>query len=114
MKASTAKPLRQWRDAERTALDTGALPGYHKVSMGLLLINGGGADWEYSWQPADGPRLHTYRRSLGAGADRAYSLTWTTRDADWNLDLVNQRTIFDGFRDSTRPAVSWTVPGPLG
>ena len=108
------EPLRQWQDAERTALDTGALPGYRKVSMGLLLLSGGGADWEYSWQPADGPRLHTYRRSLGAGDDRSYSLTWTTRDADWNLDLVNQRTIFDGFRDSARPAVSWTVPGPLG
>ncbi len=102
------KPLRTWQDAERDA----APPGYQKISMGLLLITGGGADWEYSWRPATGPRLHTYRMLLAAGNDRSYTLTWTTTDADWSLDLPIQRTLVNGFRDSSRPAVTWTIPGP--
>ncbi|GAA4609732.1 hypothetical protein BJY16_007481 [Actinoplanes octamycinicus] len=103
------QPLRRWEDAEQQAL-----PGYQKISMGLLLITGGGADWEYSWQPATGVRLHTYRMLLAAGEDRSYALTWTTRDADWSLDLPIQRTFVNGFRDSSRPAVTWTIPGPRG
>ncbi|MFC4069941.1 hypothetical protein, partial [Actinoplanes subglobosus] len=101
------KPLRRWQDAERNAP-----PGYRKISMGLLLVTGGGADWEYSWQPATGPRLHTYRMLVAAGDARSYALTWTTRDADWSLDLPIQRTLTNGFRDTSRPAVTWTIPGP--
>ena len=112
--AIDGEPLQQWQDAEQADLAAGALPGYQKVSMGLLLLTGGGADWEYSWQPATGPRLHTYRMLLAAGDDRSYSLTWTTRDTDWNLDRASQRTLFGGFRDSARPMAAWTIPGPLG
>ncbi|WP_433796644.1 serine/threonine-protein kinase [Actinoplanes sp. CA-252034] len=101
------RPLRRWQDAERNAP-----PGYRKVSMGPLLVTGGGADWEYSWQPGTGPRLHTYRMLLAAGNDRSYALSWTTRDADWSLDLPIQRTLTNGFRDSSRPTVTWTIPGP--
>ncbi|WP_221329138.1 serine/threonine-protein kinase [Actinoplanes sp. L3-i22] len=102
------KPLQQLRDAERTA----ALPGYQRVSMGLLLITGGGADWEYSWQPDSGRRRHAYRVLLAAGGDRSYTLTWTTQDSEWSLDLPIQRIIVDGFRDSAHPAATWTIPGP--
>lgn len=112
--AMDGEPLQHWQNAEQAALTAGALPGYQKVSMGLLLLTGGGADWEYSWQPATGPRLHTHRMLLAAGEDRSYSLTWTTRDSDWNLDLANQRTLVAGFRDSSKTATTWTVPGPLG
>ncbi|WP_436531862.1 serine/threonine-protein kinase [Actinoplanes sp. HUAS TT8] len=106
--ALDGRPQQRLRDAERTA----ALPGYRKISMGPLLITGGGADWEYSWQPATGPRRHVYRVLLAAGDDRSYSLTWTTRDTDWDLDLPIERTLVDGFRDSARPSVIWTIPGP--
>ena len=112
--ALDGEPLRHWQDAERAALAAGELPGYRLISMGLLLLNGGGADWEYSWQPATGPRLHTHRLLLAAGNAHSYALTWTTRDSDWNLDLANQRTILAGFRDSAKPAATWTVPGPIG
>jgi hypothetical protein len=47
-----------------------------------------------------------------AGEDRSYALTWTTRDADWILDLPIRRILVTGFRDSSRPAVTWTIPGP--
>lgn len=112
--ATRGEPLQHWQNAEDDALAAGALPGYQKISMGLLLVTGGGADWEYSWQPATGPRLHTYQVLLAVGVDRSYSLSWTTRDADWNLDLVNQRTILAGFRDSSKLSATWAVPGPLG
>jgi hypothetical protein len=112
--AVAGQPVRRWQDAERTALGDGSMPGYQKVSMGPLLITGGGADWEYSWQPGAGPRRHVYRMLLAAGDNRSYALTWTTRDRDWSLDLPIQRTLVTGFRDSAIPAVTWTVPGPRG
>lgn len=106
--ALNGEPVRHWQDVERDQTP----PGYQKVSMGPLLITGGGADWEYSWQPPSGPRLHTYRMLLAAGDDRSYALTWTTRDTDWDLDLPIQRLLVSGFRDSARPMVTWTIPGP--
>jgi tRNA A-37 threonylcarbamoyl transferase component Bud32 len=106
------QPLQHWQTAERTALGAGTLPGYRKVSMGLLLVTGGGADWEYTWQPAGGPRLHTYRVIQAAGTDRSYALSWTTRDSDWALDSATQRTFLTGFRGSSTPIPMWTVPGP--
>ena len=108
------QPLQRWQDTEQEALAADALPGYQRISMGPLLVAGGGADWEYTWQPAFGPRIHTRRILVAAGENRSYSLSWTTRDTDWSLDLTNQRIIIDGFRGSLEPSATWAVPAPLG
>jgi hypothetical protein len=79
----TQRPLEHWQAAEKA----GTVPGYQKVSMGVLLLKRGGADWEYSWQPATGPRLHTRQVLLATSATRAYLMQWTTRDQDWSLDV---------------------------
>ncbi|MFI5930950.1 protein kinase [Actinoplanes sp. NPDC051494] len=100
-------PLGYWQAAERAALQTGALPAYRKVSMGVLLVTGGGADWEFSWQPPDGPRLHSHRLLLPG-----HELAWTTRDQDWTISLGVQRTFLDGFRDPSATASPWAVPAP--
>ncbi|GAA4972468.1 hypothetical protein GCM10025331_77840 [Actinoplanes utahensis] len=109
---TTADPLRHWQVTEERALAAGTLPGYRKVSMGVLLVSGGGADWEYSWQPATGPRLHTRRVLLSDAGIRSYRLTWTTRDEDWDLDLGHQRTALDGLRDPAGRPSPWAVPAP--
>jgi hypothetical protein len=82
------------------------------VSMGVLLVAGGGADWEYTWEPAGGPRLHTHRVLLAANSDRPFRLTWTTREQDWALSRAAERTFLDGFRDRAAPASTWAVPSP--
>lgn len=112
VRAPAEGPLQHWQAAEQAALVSGALPGYQKISMGVLLVTGGGADWEYSWQPATGPRLHTHRYLMPAGDTRAYELSWTTRDQDWTAHLRNQRTLLETFRDPSRTTPTWAVPSP--
>ena len=104
--------LQHWQTAEQQALAAGTLPGYRKVSMGVLLVSGGGADWEYSWQPADGPRLHTRRVLLSDAGTRSYRVTWTTREQDWQLNLGNQRTALNGLRNPAANPSPWAVPTP--
>ena len=110
--ALTGEPLRHWQAAEQQALANGTLPGYRKVSMGVLLVTGGGADWEYTWQPPTGPRLHTYRVLRSAGA-RSHLLTWTTPDNDWDLNQTHRRITLDGVRDRSASPSPWAVPAPL-
>ena len=90
----TRQPLRYWQAAERTAIADGTLPGYDRVSMGVLLLRKGGADWEYVWQPGSGPRQHVRRVLLATGADRSYLLRWTTSDRDWSqAEPLQQRAV---------------------
>ena len=109
--ALTGEPLRQWQAAEQQALTNGTLPGYQKISMGVLLVSGGGADWEYTWQPPTGPRLHTYRVLRSAGA-LSHLVTWTTPDQDWELNQTHRRTVLDGVRDPSASPSPWAVPAP--
>ncbi|MET0418007.1 MAG: serine/threonine-protein kinase [Actinoplanes sp.] len=109
-RAGTGDPLREWQLAERTT--AGTLPGYRRVSMGVLLVAGGGADWEYTWEPAAGTRLHTHRILLAAGSKRPYRLSWTTREQDWESSRATGRTFVNGFQDPTAPASPWAVPSP--
>jgi hypothetical protein len=110
--STTGQPLQFWQAAERAALADNTLPGYRKISLGVLLVLGGGADWEYSWRPPTGPPLHTRRVLLAAGAAHSYRLSWTTRDQDWALKLVHQRTFIDGFRSPWTAASTWAVRPP--
>jgi hypothetical protein len=109
---TAGRPLRHWEAAERRAVAEQALPGYRKVSMGVLLVSGGGADWEYTWQPAGQPRLHAHRVLLSVGSAAAYQLSWTTRDQEWALNRDHERTFREGFRDSSTTMSPWAVPSP--
>jgi eukaryotic-like serine/threonine-protein kinase len=97
----TPNPLRYLQAAEKAALTT--VPGYAKVSMGVLLLKDGGADWEYTWQPATGPRLHARRVLLAVGPDRAFLLQWTTSDQDWTLNVPTQQRIVSSLRETVAP-----------
>jgi eukaryotic-like serine/threonine-protein kinase len=92
----TPRPLDYWQAAEKTALR--AVPGYAKVGMGALLLKDGGADWEYSWQPATGARLHTRRILLAVGKEREFLIQWTTSDQDWTLNVPTQQRIVSSLR----------------
>jgi hypothetical protein len=110
-------PLAHWETEEQRLLTAGALPDYRKVAMGLFILRGAGADWEYTWQPPDGRRLHTRRLLLVTSETQAYTLSWTTRDADWTLDqphlqlVVNSLHPLGQSHPQPDPSVSASAPG---
>jgi hypothetical protein len=81
-----ATPLEHWHTAERAALAGGELPGYRLIGMTELDVRGGGAAWEFTWQPEPGVRQHERRVLLSLAPQRSYVLAWTTNDQDWTTD----------------------------
>jgi hypothetical protein len=78
-------PPASWQQRERQAVAAGDLPRYHRVSLS-------GASWEYTWQPAGGPRLHS-RRVLAS----RYALQWIGADRGWAADAALPRRIAETF-----------------
>lgn len=97
---ATPLPLQHWQAAERTARADGSLPGYELVGIGVLALKQGGADWEYSWQPASGPRMHVRRVLLSVGGGDAYLLQWTAPAANWTATVPVQQRIVDSITPS--------------
>jgi len=93
----TRQPLAYWQSREKADLAAGALPGYRRVSMGVLLFKRGAADWEYTYRPDSDTTLHV-RRVLAAVTDsRSYLLRWTAADRDCTSGLRQQRQLMDLF-----------------
>jgi eukaryotic-like serine/threonine-protein kinase len=91
--AVAGAPTDHWEQPELAELADGSLPGYRLIGMRTLELRHGGADWEYTWQSGDGPRLHQRRVWLAMGPGRAYAVTWTTREADWSINDPLQQLI---------------------
>jgi eukaryotic-like serine/threonine-protein kinase len=75
--------------------------GYELVDISPALFQGGGADWEYRYQ-AGGVRWHVLRRAFGidigaAPTSRAYVISWTTTDADWDRNQPDFRSVMQSF-----------------
>jgi uncharacterized protein with PhoU and TrkA domain len=93
----TREPLAYWQRREKAERATGELPGYERISMGVLLLRRGGADWEYTWRP-DSDTVRHERRVLVAVTDQnSYLLRWTVADADWKASTALQRQIVQLF-----------------
>ncbi|MFI6235870.1 serine/threonine-protein kinase [Micromonospora sp. NPDC050784] len=98
--AATASsvPSKRWEAAERDALNSGALLGYQKISIGPVIRPGGAAEWEYTCDQAGGERLHVRRLVVNEDKIRAYSLSWITQDSQWNETETFQRLALASFR----------------
>jgi hypothetical protein len=94
----TRSPVAYWQQAELAELGAGGLPGYRAITMGALSLRQGGAAWEYTWQPASGPRLHERRIWVAMGGGRAYVVTWTTEANDWSINQPFQNLILASLR----------------
>ncbi|MBO3739142.1 protein kinase domain-containing protein [Actinoplanes flavus] len=92
----TRQPLAYWQGREKASLARGDLPGYQRISMGVLLLKGGGADWEYTWRP-DSRTVRHERRVLVAVGSRSYLLRWTVADPDWAATTGVQRRMVELF-----------------
>jgi hypothetical protein len=93
----TGKPLDYWQSREKAALSRGDLPGYRRISMGLLLLDRGGADWEYTWRPGSDSVRHERRVLVAVGDRRSYLLRWTVADSDWAASTGLQRQLVELF-----------------
>jgi hypothetical protein len=89
----TSRPLAYWEDREKDA----DLPGYRRISMGVLLMKRGGADWEYTWRPDSGTVRHERRVLIAVTDDRSYLLRWAVADADWDANVALQRRLVELF-----------------
>ncbi|MFI7608218.1 serine/threonine-protein kinase [Micromonospora sp. NPDC049366] len=96
-----ADPVAWWRAEERRLTGDGSLPGYHKVDIAPMDIFDGGAVWECGWLNAVGERVHTARLLANTSAERAYTVSWLTKEFDWQVNA----TYFAMIRQSFTPAV---------
>ncbi|WP_433305094.1 protein kinase domain-containing protein [Actinoplanes sp. CA-030573] len=93
----TRQPLAYWQSREKAELSAGALPGYRRISMGVLLFKQGAADWEYTYRPDSDTTLRVRRVLAAVSGSRSYLLRWTTADRDWAGGLRDQRQMMDLF-----------------
>jgi eukaryotic-like serine/threonine-protein kinase len=89
----TRRPLDYFQAQERTAKPA----GYQRISMDLLLLRRGGADWEYTWRPDSDTVQHVRRVLLAVTDRRSYLLKWSTPDAQWAANDRLQRQLVTFF-----------------
>lgn len=96
-----ADPVAWWRSEERRLTGDGALPGYRRVDISPMDIFDGGAVWECAWLNPAGERVHTARLLANTSAGRAYTVSWLTKEFDWQVNA----TYFPMIRQSFTPAL---------
>ncbi|MGK5741625.1 protein kinase domain-containing protein [Micromonospora sp. URMC 103] len=94
-----ADPVAWWQAEERRLTSDGALPGYHRVDISRMDMFRGGAVWECAWLDAAGQRVHTARLLTNTSADRAFTVSWLTKEFDWQVNA----TYFAMIRQSFTP-----------
>ncbi|MEU4678349.1 serine/threonine-protein kinase [Micromonospora sp. NPDC023737] len=99
--AARADPTLWWQAEERRLTSGGSLPGYHRVDISPMDIFDGGAVWECAWLNAAGERMHTARLLANTSADRAYTVSWLTKEFDWQVNATYFAMIRQSFTPST-------------
>ncbi|TDC40462.1 serine/threonine protein kinase [Micromonospora sp. 15K316] len=97
--AARADPTRWWQREEQRLTGGGSLPGYRRIDLSSMDIFAGGAIWECVWLNAAGERMHTARLLANTSADRAYTVSWLTKEFDWQVNA----TYFAMIRQSFTP-----------
>jgi serine/threonine protein kinase len=85
-----------WQREENDLLHGAGPTGYQRVDISPALYQKGGADWEYRYN-ADGVRWHVLRRAFAAGNGKAFVISWTTPDDEWDRNQRDFRTIMQSF-----------------
>ncbi|MGC5289545.1 serine/threonine-protein kinase [Micromonospora sp. DT231] len=93
-----ADPVAYW-EAEEARLTTGEalLNGYLRVDISAMDIFEGGAVWECGWENAAGEQLHSFRLLANTSADRSYTVSWLTKEFDWQVNAAYLPMIRQSF-----------------
>ncbi|MGW3604588.1 protein kinase domain-containing protein [Micromonospora sp. NPDC005161] len=94
-------PVAYWKAEEARLTGGEALPGYRKVDISALDIFEGGAIWECGWKNAAGERVHSFRLLANTSAGRAFTVSWLTKEFDWQVNA----TYLPMIRQSFTPAL---------
>ncbi|WP_200212816.1 serine/threonine-protein kinase [Micromonospora coerulea] len=97
--AVPADPVAHWRAEERRLTGSGALAGYQRVEIAPLDLYRGGAVWECGWVTGAGDKVHSARLLVSVSPTRAYTVSWLTKEFDWQVNA----TYFLMIRQSFRP-----------
>ncbi|MFG2100883.1 serine/threonine-protein kinase [Micromonospora echinaurantiaca] len=92
-----ADPVAWWRAEERRLTGGGSLPGYQRYDIAALDMFRGAAIWECAWIGATGDRVHTGRLLANVSADRAYIVSWLTKEFDWQVNTAYFAMIRQSF-----------------
>ncbi|SIM44662.1 serine/threonine-protein kinase [Micromonospora cremea] len=94
-------PVAYWKAEEARLTGGEALPGYRKVDISALDFFEGGAIWECAWENAAGERVHSFRLLANTSAGRAFTVSWLTKEFDWQVNA----TYLPMIRQSFTPAL---------
>ncbi|MEU1643343.1 serine/threonine protein kinase [Micromonospora zamorensis] len=93
-----ADPVAYWKAEEaRLATGDGLLPGYRKVDISAMDIFEGGAVWECGWENAAGEQVHSFRLLANTSAERSYTVSWLTKEFDWQVNAAYLPMIRQSF-----------------
>ncbi|MEU5902804.1 serine/threonine-protein kinase [Micromonospora sp. NPDC047467] len=81
-------PVAHLRSEEIRLVGGDALPGYRKVDISALDVFDGSALWECSWENAAGERVHSIRFLANTSPGRAYTVSWLTKEFDWQVNAA--------------------------
>ncbi|WP_433649912.1 protein kinase domain-containing protein [Micromonospora zamorensis] len=93
-----ADPVAYWKTEEaRLTGGDGLLPGYRKVDISAMDIFEGGAVWECGWENAAGEQVHSFRLLANTSAERSYTVSWLTKEFDWQVNAAYLPMIRQSF-----------------
>ncbi|MBA2416722.1 MAG: protein kinase [Geodermatophilaceae bacterium] len=92
-------PVADWENQEASVSQR--LPGYELIGIDPVDYRDyDAADWEFTWEPDEGPPLHVLNRNMITGPNRAYALYWNTPQDQWEDSLP----VFETFTETFQPA----------
>ena len=92
----TADPVQACLKEEARLRNSGALPGYHRLSIAKKPLLAQAADWEYQYTDPEGVPLHARTRWFVDGG-RGFAISWATREIDWTADTAKLNLLLSGF-----------------
>ncbi|WP_436970586.1 protein kinase domain-containing protein [Micromonospora avicenniae] len=90
---SVVAELRTREKAEREQYDE-----YRKIRLAPVKYQVRAAEWEWTYLAGDGTRMHAVSRDFVANNGHAYTIGWTTADAEWSASRSTFELVADGFQ----------------
>ncbi|KAB1940285.1 protein kinase [Micromonospora sp. ALFpr18c] len=94
---SRPDPVAHWKAEEARLTASDALPGYHRFDISAMDIFDGGAAWECRWENAAGDQVHSFRLLANTSAGRSYTVSWLTKEFDWQVNAAYLPMIRQSF-----------------